>query len=212
MSAAWNALVNGAILSALLTAAVWLALWIAPRRKLNAATRYAVWWATLVVTIALPLIYWRVAAGRRRACGRAATPNPRRAAPGLQPDYDTRSEPRPSGSGPPRAHHLTLPRAGLPHRDRCGSLAALDSRFLDAGRCVSPGPPRSQLRTARSPESACMGCARATSHTRRTMAGALRYGAPCQPGRLRENRDSSRRRSPPPLDSDPRPHVRRPCG
>jgi beta-lactamase regulating signal transducer with metallopeptidase domain len=60
MSNAWSALVNGAILSALLTAAVWLAHRIAPRRVLNATTRYVVWWATLAVTLALPLLFWHV--------------------------------------------------------------------------------------------------------------------------------------------------------
>ena len=51
------ALVNGAILGALLTAAVWLVLRLTPRHVLNAATRYAIWWATLAVALALPAFY-----------------------------------------------------------------------------------------------------------------------------------------------------------
>jgi beta-lactamase regulating signal transducer with metallopeptidase domain len=51
------AMVNGAVLSVPIAAAVWSALRLAPRRALNSATRYAVWWATLLVAIALPLVY-----------------------------------------------------------------------------------------------------------------------------------------------------------
>ena len=51
------ALVNGAALGALVTAAVWLVLGVIPRRVLNAATRYVLWWATLAVAIALPALY-----------------------------------------------------------------------------------------------------------------------------------------------------------
>lgn len=56
MNRVLSALVNGAALSLALTAAVWLLLRIVPRRLLNAATRYAVWWAALAVVLALPLI------------------------------------------------------------------------------------------------------------------------------------------------------------
>jgi uncharacterized protein (TIGR03435 family) len=59
MNAVFPALVNGAILSALLTAAVWLALRLVPRRVLNAATRYAVWWAALAVVVAMPALFLR---------------------------------------------------------------------------------------------------------------------------------------------------------
>ena len=52
-----SALVNGAALGVPLTAAVWLLLRIVPRRLLNAATRYAVWWAALAVALALPAVY-----------------------------------------------------------------------------------------------------------------------------------------------------------
>jgi Ca-activated chloride channel homolog len=57
MTSVLAALVNGAILSAPLTAVVWLALRLVPRRGLNAATRYAVWWATLAIATALPAVY-----------------------------------------------------------------------------------------------------------------------------------------------------------
>jgi Ca-activated chloride channel family protein len=57
MTSVLAALVNGAILSAPVTAAVWLALRLVPRRGLNAATRYAVWWTTLAIATALPALY-----------------------------------------------------------------------------------------------------------------------------------------------------------
>jgi beta-lactamase regulating signal transducer with metallopeptidase domain len=44
-----SALLNGAILSVPVAAAVWLLFRLATRRALNATTRYAVWWATLVL-------------------------------------------------------------------------------------------------------------------------------------------------------------------
>ena len=61
MTAFWSAIVNGAILSAALTIAVWIALRLTPRRALNAATRYAIWWIVLLATLALPLsfVQWR---------------------------------------------------------------------------------------------------------------------------------------------------------
>ena len=59
MNTVFPALVNGAILSALLTAALWLALRLIPRRVLNAATRYAVWWAALAVVVAMPAVFLR---------------------------------------------------------------------------------------------------------------------------------------------------------
>lgn len=52
-----SALVNGAALSLALTAAVWLLLALIPRRVLNAATRYVLWWIVLAVTLLLPAIY-----------------------------------------------------------------------------------------------------------------------------------------------------------
>jgi beta-lactamase regulating signal transducer with metallopeptidase domain len=56
MSALLGALINGAIVSTLVTAAVWLAMHAASRR-LNAATKYLVWWTLLAMTVFLPLWY-----------------------------------------------------------------------------------------------------------------------------------------------------------
>jgi beta-lactamase regulating signal transducer with metallopeptidase domain len=57
MNAMWPALVNGAIVSLLPAAAVWMALRLMPRSLLNAAARYLIWWITLAVVIAMPLLY-----------------------------------------------------------------------------------------------------------------------------------------------------------
>ncbi len=51
------AIINGTILSAFLAAAVWLALRCIPRRALNAATRYAIWWLVLAASLALPGLF-----------------------------------------------------------------------------------------------------------------------------------------------------------
>jgi beta-lactamase regulating signal transducer with metallopeptidase domain len=51
------AALNGALLGIPIAALVWLILKIVPRRSLNAATRYAIWWACLVVVAALPATY-----------------------------------------------------------------------------------------------------------------------------------------------------------
>jgi beta-lactamase regulating signal transducer with metallopeptidase domain len=64
-----SALVNGGLLAAGLTFMVWVVLRLVPRRAWNAATRYALWWATLAITVALPILYLplpRVAAGPTR--------------------------------------------------------------------------------------------------------------------------------------------------
>src|SRR5580704_619846 len=57
MNETLSAFINAGIAGAGVTIAVWLVLSIAPRRLLNAATRYALWWATLLVVVALPLFY-----------------------------------------------------------------------------------------------------------------------------------------------------------
>ena len=57
MSAILTALINGSIAGAALTLAVWLVLSAAPRRALNATTRYAVWWITLLLVLTLPVFY-----------------------------------------------------------------------------------------------------------------------------------------------------------
>ena len=59
MNDGWSALVNGAFQSVLPAAAVWMALRLTPRRLLNAATRYAIWWIALGMAIALPAFYPR---------------------------------------------------------------------------------------------------------------------------------------------------------
>ena len=57
MNALLAAFINAGIAGTALTIAVWLVLSIAPRRALNAATRYAVWWVTLLVVVILPVFY-----------------------------------------------------------------------------------------------------------------------------------------------------------
>jgi beta-lactamase regulating signal transducer with metallopeptidase domain len=54
MTSAWSAILNAFVLSVPLTAAVWLVLRLTPRRLLNAATRYVIWWIVLAVVAALP--------------------------------------------------------------------------------------------------------------------------------------------------------------
>ena len=56
MSMVLAAMINGAIVSALVTLAVWVGMRLAPRR-LNAATRYLVWWIVLAIAGLLPLWY-----------------------------------------------------------------------------------------------------------------------------------------------------------
>jgi beta-lactamase regulating signal transducer with metallopeptidase domain len=70
MSSILAALVNGMLVSGALAWAVWIALRLVPGNWLNAATRYAIWWAVLVVTVALPFSYFRgsaVASGGRKS-------------------------------------------------------------------------------------------------------------------------------------------------
>ena len=57
MSAILAAFINGGIAGAAITIAVCLVLSIAPRRALNAATRYAIWWTTLMVVVTMPVFY-----------------------------------------------------------------------------------------------------------------------------------------------------------
>ena len=56
MSLLWSVLANATILSAILAAALWIALRLTPRRALNAATRYVVWWTALMITVLLPVV------------------------------------------------------------------------------------------------------------------------------------------------------------
>src|SRR5215831_3754270 len=57
MNAVLTALVNGLIVSAVMTAALWFVTEFVSKRSWNAATRYIVWWAALLITIAMPLLY-----------------------------------------------------------------------------------------------------------------------------------------------------------
>jgi len=51
------AFANALVLGALLTVAVGVLVHVLPKRALNAATRYLVWWVTLALVIASPLLY-----------------------------------------------------------------------------------------------------------------------------------------------------------
>jgi beta-lactamase regulating signal transducer with metallopeptidase domain len=57
VTTAWNALLNGGILSAFQALAVWLALRLSPRSVLPASARYLIWWSVLAAAIALPALY-----------------------------------------------------------------------------------------------------------------------------------------------------------
>jgi Ca-activated chloride channel family protein len=56
MNMVFAAVANGIAMGVLLTATVWLALRLTGR-VLNAATRYAIWWLTLLLSLSLPLFY-----------------------------------------------------------------------------------------------------------------------------------------------------------
>src|SRR5262245_5898974 len=56
MNSIVSGLINGVIMSAAITAIVWLVMRFTSTRVWNAATRYAVWWATLLVTLAIPAL------------------------------------------------------------------------------------------------------------------------------------------------------------
>src|SRR5271163_989975 len=73
------AVLNSLWQAALVAAAVWLALRFF--RRVNAATRYAIWWAVLAVTLALPaaprmIAWWHARALPIEAGQRAATARP----------------------------------------------------------------------------------------------------------------------------------------
>src|SRR5262245_54891729 len=51
MNAFFDALVNGSIVSAAMTLALWIILRMTHRKRLNAASRYWVWWATLSLSM-----------------------------------------------------------------------------------------------------------------------------------------------------------------
>ena len=103
MNSAWSAILNASVLSVPLTAAVWLALRLTPRRVLNAATRYVVWWILLAVILSLAGLFQvshTVRAGRLDA-GSAGVPVLE-----LQPGAPLAPQPRPS---PPLRLPIELP-------------------------------------------------------------------------------------------------------
>jgi beta-lactamase regulating signal transducer with metallopeptidase domain len=57
MNSLLAALINGTILSGVAAAVLWAALRLAPRRVLNAATRYVAWWAALIVAAVFPALF-----------------------------------------------------------------------------------------------------------------------------------------------------------
>jgi beta-lactamase regulating signal transducer with metallopeptidase domain len=57
MSAILAAFINAGTAGAAIAFAAWLALRMAPCRAVNAATRYAIWWTTLLLVVALPLFF-----------------------------------------------------------------------------------------------------------------------------------------------------------
>ncbi len=61
MNAILSGLLNGIFVSAVLAFVVGMTLRLLPGTALNSATRYAIWWIVMVVTIALPLSYLRPA-------------------------------------------------------------------------------------------------------------------------------------------------------
>jgi beta-lactamase regulating signal transducer with metallopeptidase domain len=73
MTSTFSGLLNGLLFAGTLTAAVWVALRFVPRRTLNAATRYVIWWVALVCAVALPGAYriWK-----SPACHAIPAPHP----------------------------------------------------------------------------------------------------------------------------------------
>jgi beta-lactamase regulating signal transducer with metallopeptidase domain len=61
LTALLTALLNGILVSAALAFVVGVTLRLLPATTLNSATRYAIWWIVLAVTVALPLSYFRPA-------------------------------------------------------------------------------------------------------------------------------------------------------
>ena len=101
MTALLSALVNGAVAGALVFIAACLAMPAVPRRALNAATRYALWWTVLAVTVALPLAYlpWHRASQPPRAAAHVF-------APAVPPPSIQTMVPPP---GPPPRHTVARP-------------------------------------------------------------------------------------------------------
>ena len=78
-----TALMNGAVGSAALALVVSVALKLIPRNSLNAATRYCIWWAVLIATVAMPSSYLQ---GRPPRIQQSVTSLPVTQAPPASPD------------------------------------------------------------------------------------------------------------------------------
>ncbi len=85
MNAALSAILNGVLLGLALTAALSLLMRVTPRRLVNAATRYVVWWAALALTICAPMFYLPRSHPRPIVRPVAAPPIPSTAIPRPQP-------------------------------------------------------------------------------------------------------------------------------
>ena len=85
-----SALVNGTLVSAPLAIAVMLGMWATPRHVLNSASRYAVWWAALLVTVLLPLAYLRLPQSAPSRPAAVLSPNSSPATSSVPPATDAR--------------------------------------------------------------------------------------------------------------------------
>jgi hypothetical protein len=173
MTSLLAALVNGGILSALVTLAVWLALRVTPRRALNAATRYAVWWGALAVAVTLPALYLpRVAPAIEAAPPVEAPPNnpvqPQASARGIRRDR--------AGLEQSAANGCPAIPAAIPGRDCRRALAPLDRHRVDHNICVAADSADPKLRVTGTPESSRLRRACALSRAPRRMARSLRIG------------------------------------
>ena len=79
------ALLNGLFVSAALALVVGITLRLLPARLLNSATRYAIWWIVLAVTVALPLSYFRPARNSSIRAAAVARAIPIRTAHAMEP-------------------------------------------------------------------------------------------------------------------------------
>ena len=82
------AALNSVLIGIPIAALVWLILRIVPRGALNAATRYAIWWACLAVVAALPATYRlpRISLARDVAAPGAWVSPPRHEPASMEPD------------------------------------------------------------------------------------------------------------------------------
>ena len=83
------ALLNGLFVSAALALVVGITLRLLPARLLNSATRYAIWWIVLAVTVALPLSCFRPARNSSIRAAAVARAIPIRTAHAMEPQPGT---------------------------------------------------------------------------------------------------------------------------